>query len=252
MDFDVAIAAPAVAAALMAGAVNAIAGGGTFVTFGVLVALGVPALEANATSTAALWLGFVGSTWGYRRHLGPARALLPALGPVSVAGAALGAWLLVRLGDDAFQRAVPWLLATATVLFAVAPRLQGLRDPADRAPRVAPLIGAQVVIAVYGGYFGGGIGILMLTAFALCGIGDLLAANGLKGLLAFAINAAAVAVFGAIGPVRWPLALTMAIAAALGGWLGAHVATRSTAVAVRWFVVATGALLTVAFFCKGR
>lgn len=242
----------AVAAAVVGGAVNAVAGGGTFVTFGTLVALGVPAVAANATSTAALWLGFVGSAWGYRQHLPAARPLLPALGAVSVVGAALGAWLLLVLGDAAFQRAVPYLLAAATVLFAVAPRLQrtAQAQPQPHAPRLLPLLCVQIAIAVYGGYFGGGIGILMLSAFAVCGMADLHAANGLKSLLAFAINTAAVAVFGVLGPVQWRLALVMAAGAALGGWLGARLATRSATGAVRWLVVAIGAVLTVVFWIR--
>ncbi len=237
----------AAAAATVAGALNAVAGGGTFVTFGALVLLGVPAMTANATSTAALWLGFVGSIWGYRQHLPAARPLLPALGAVSIVGSAFGAWLLIRLGDATFERAVPWLLGAATLLFALAPRLQRHATAAGQPPRLVPLVVAQVGIAIYGGYFGGGIGILMLSAFAMCGPSDLHAANGLKSLLAFAINTAAVVVFGAIGPLHWGLAAAMALGAAGGGWLGARLATRTAVGTLRWLVVAVGAVLTLLF-----
>jgi len=241
--------AAAALAALCGGALNAIAGGGTFITFPTLLALGVPPVVANATSTVALAPGGLGAAWGYRGHLRQVRHLLPALCGASVLGGAAGAWLLVSSGDDSFARLVPWLIGAATLLFAFAPRLVAwARAARPSTPRVGvAMVATQLAIAVYGGYFGGGMGILMIAAFALAGIADLHAANGVKSLQVIAVNGAAIAVFAGAGPVHLQAAPVMTASALAGGYLGARIARRTPLPWLRWAIAAAGAALTIAF-----
>jgi hypothetical protein len=240
--------------ALCGGALNAVAGGGSFFTFPVLILLGVPPIVANATSTVALWPGGVASAVAYRRELGRRRAGLIALSLASLAGGGLGAWLLLWSGDVTFARLVPWLLLTATVLFAASGPLVARLRAADR-PALPPnrwILGAivQLAIAVYGGYFGGGMGILMLAAFALSGMPDVHEANARKSWLGALINGVAVVTFIAAGKVRWAEALIMVVGAIMGGYGGAALARRIDPAPVRRFVVGAGLVLTVVFFLR--
>lgn len=252
MDLALGQVALACAAAALAGAINAVGGGGTFVTFPTLLWLGLPAIEANATSSAALWLGFVGSMWAYRQQFKTYAHQAKSLVLVSTIGSAIGAAVLLAFDDAAFARLVPWLVGTATLLFAVAPWLQRRAAEATAPTQTATtaLLVVQLAIAVYGGYFGGGMGILMLAAFATCGMADVHGGNALKSLLAFVINATAVLVFAGFGPLRWSLAVPMAVAAVAGGYAGAKLATGQTPQVVRRLVLALGAAVTIAFFCK--
>jgi uncharacterized membrane protein YfcA len=253
---DVATALGLAAAAAGGGALNAVAGGGSFLTFPALLAIGVPPVAANATSTLALWPGTLGSAWGYRSELRKVGGHVARLALVSALGAAAGAGWLLHSGDASFARAVPWLLLAATVLFASAgwlvPRLQARRSGDDVAPPRLKLLLLQVVVAVYGGYFGGGMGILMLAAFALAGIGHVHTANGLKSMLGAIINGVAVAVFAGWGPVQWPWVAVMVPGSLLGGYAGARLARRLPVTWVRWAVVATGLALSLHFFRQPR
>lgn len=235
-------------AALAAGALNAVAGGGSFFTFPALVLAGVPPVAANATSTVSLWPASLASAAAFRDDLRHGRRALVVLGAVSLAGGLLGALLLLLTPDRAFEAVVPWLLLVATLVFAFGPRLTaGLRSRDLRLP-LAGMAGVQLVVATYGGYFGGGMGIMMLAAFAAMGMEDLNAMNGLKAILGVLINGVAVAAFVLAGVVEWPYAVPMLAAGVVGGYAGARLSRRVPKSAVRAFVVAVGALLTAYFF----
>lgn len=230
-------------------AINAVAGGGSFLTFPALLWAGMPPIAANATSTVALWPGSLGSAWGYRGELSEVRRWLLPLGLVSAVGGWVGARLLLATGDQAFANLMPLLLGGATLLLALQGRLMPhLQRLAPRASTsMVALLAAQAAIAVYGGYFGGGMGILMLAAFAVLGLRDLHVANGLKSLLGAGINGVAVMVFAASHQVAWRYALPMVGASVAGGYLGARLARRVRPELVRQIAVVTGALLTLWF-----
>ncbi len=237
------------AAAALGGAVNSVAGGGSFFTFPALVVAGMAPIAANATSTVGLWPGSLASTWGYRKDVKHLRAPVLPLALASLVGGLLGALLLLWTRNETFARIVPWLLLTATVLFAISGRaVAWLRARNRGVLHPAILLAGQFAIAVYGGYFGGGMGILMLAVYALAGLDDIHAMNGLKSLLGAAINAAAVVTFVVAGIVAWPQALLMVAGSLLGGYFGARLAKRVAAQRVRQFVIAMGAAMTVKFF----
>jgi uncharacterized membrane protein YfcA len=237
-------------ASVLGGGVNAIAGGGTLLTFPALVGLGVPALTANATSTVALWPGALSSMWGYRGELGGARAWVARLTLPSVLGGALGAWLLLRTPPDRFARIVPFLVLGATLLFLAQGSLMrrlrergaGAAAPVDGDPQVAPwlFILAQFAIGVYGGYFGAGIGILMLAGLGLMGFTNIHRMNGLKNWGAVCMNVVAAGIFALSGIVNWPVALAMAVGGLLGGYAGSRVAQRVGQQRVRHAIVVIG------------
>lgn len=241
-------------AAVLGGGVNAIAGGGTLLTFPALVGLGVPALTANATSTVALWPGALSSMWGYRGELRGARAWVLRLTLPSIAGGALGAWLLLRTPPDRFARIVPFLVLGATLLFLVqGPLMRRLRERTGRAPvaaaeadgtdpDIAPwlFVAGQFAIGVYGGYFGAGIGILMLAGLGLMGFTNIHRMNGLKNWGAVCMNVVAAGIFALSGIVDWPVALAMGAGGLLGGYAGARVAQRVGQQRVRRAIVCIG------------
>lgn len=235
-----------------AGAINAVAGGGTFITFAALSLAGVPPVSANATSSITQFPGYVTSTLAYRadfaRHLGPALRL--AL--LSVVGALAGALLLLALDDDGFRRLVPWLLLAATALFAAGPWLRPKLRPDAPAP-LGPTAGAavQFLTAVYGGFFGAGMGVMMLATLGLTQPGDYHRLNALKNLLSIVIAAVAILVFVAGGVVAWPQALVMIPAVAAGGYAGVAVARRLPQPVLRGFVVAVGLALSAYYFARG-
>lgn len=240
-----------------AGALNSVAGGGSFLTFPTLLFVGTPPILANATSTVALWPGSVASVGAYRREVGRERQRLLSLSLVSLAGGYAGARLLLSTPQDTFRDLIPWLLLTATLVFICGgPLLQRLR--AGRPPAATPRRGArlaglvvQFVIATYGGFFGGGIGILMLAALTVTGMEDIHAMNGLKNALAVCINGVAVVTFIAAGAVLWPQALVMTAGAIVGGYGGASLARRLNPVLVRRFVIVIGTAMTLYFFLRG-
>ena len=240
-------------ASALGGAVNAIAGGGTLLTFPALVALGVPPLVANATSTVALWPGALASMWGYRGELAGARGWVARMTLPSLAGGALGAWLLLRTPPDRFARIVPFLVLGATLLFLVqGPLMRRLRERRAGTPATAdvepdgdpavtlPLVAAQFAIGVYGGYFGAGIGILMLAALGLMGFTNIHRMNGLKNWGAVCMNVIAAAIFAFSGIVNWPVALAIAVGGLAGGYAGARIAQRVGQQPVRRAIVAIG------------
>jgi len=238
-----------IAAAFAAGLINSIAGGGTLITFPVLVWLGLDPKIANATSTVALWPGLFGGLFGYRRELENSSAILLRLGLTSVIGGAIGAWLLIWTPSPTFARLVPFLILFATLLFmAQGPINRRLRlDSAAGAPKASWWFGAivfQFFSSMYGGYFGAGNGIMMLAALGLLGMRDINRANGIKNFLGICINSIAVLSFAITGLVIWPVALVMAGAALLGGYVGAHVAVRIQQIMIRRAIVTIGFVIT--------
>lgn len=238
-------------AAAVGAAMNAVAGGGTLVTFPALVALGVPPVTANATSTVALWPGTMASMWGYRAELRGARHWARVWAVPSLVGGVIGALLLLRTPERRFEQIVPWLILGATALFmAQGPILRRLREAAPDhtveradgtlAPPPAPYLFYQLLVGVYGGYFGAGAGILMLAALGLMGLTNIHQMNGLKNWGGGLMNLVAVLVFAASGIVNWPVALAMAVGATLGGIGGSLLAQRVGQQWVRRVIVAIG------------
>ena len=242
------------AAALAAGAMNAVAGGGTFFTFSALVATGMPAIMANATSSAAVWPGSLAGLAAYRSETKAHWRRFLGLGAVSLAGGGLGAWVLIETEDATFRALVPWLLIGATILFAASPRIKqwgrSLGSGAGRGAQAAGLA-FQFLVAVYGGFFGAGMGILMLAALSLTERGDFHVANAAKTLMAALINAVAVGLFVWGGLVSAPEALLMAAAAIVGGYAGVGAARKVPEPVLRGVVVAVGLALSAYFFVRG-
>jgi uncharacterized membrane protein YfcA len=244
-------------AALMGGGLNSVAGGGSFFVFPALLFVGVSPISANATNTVALWPGSIASVGAYRRELVRQHQGLPQLIITSVVGSIIGAQLLLGTQEATFARLVPYLLLLATLIFAVSgPLTRRLRARQAAHPAspwlarfVVPLI--QLATAIYGGFFGGGIGILMLATLALTGMDDIHEMNAIKTLLATLINGVAVVAFIAAGVVRWPEALVMIAGATVGGYGGASLARRLQPIVVRRFVIVVGMALTLYFFWRG-
>ncbi|MGD9723113.1 MAG: sulfite exporter TauE/SafE family protein [Pirellulales bacterium] len=247
------------AAAVLAGAINSIAGGGTLLTFPALfAALGSTAdaaVVANATNTVALVPAALAALFGYRREMRLERRWALLLAGPSLLGGLIGSLLVVALPPELFKIAVPWLILGAALLFALQPQIGrrfGAGQPHGAGTRhaVAGAIAFQFLVGVYGGYFGAGMGILMLAALALIGIDDIHRMNAVKSLLGAIINGTSVVVFAASGAVNWPLALVMAVAAAIGGYVGAHTARRVNRSVVRGLVVALGFGLAAFYFYR--
>jgi len=238
-------------AGFLAGAMNAAAGGGSFVSFPAMVFAGVPPVYANASSTVALFPGAVTSGWAYRRALGGIGGVtLPVLLGVSMIGGLLGAVLLLATPQSAFNTLVPWLLLLATLAFAFGGRVGVALRRVVRIGRVTTLA-TQFLLAIYGGYFGGAVGIMMMAVWGLLGTSDLRQMNPAKTVLVGAMNGVAVLYFIAAGAVVWPQTLAMLFAAALGGYAGARLALRLD---VRWLragVIAISSAITLSFFLRG-
>ncbi|MDO9600648.1 MAG: sulfite exporter TauE/SafE family protein [Azoarcus sp.] len=244
-------------AALAAGAVNSIAGGGTFFSFPALLAIGVPPVVANASNSVSLWPGSLAGAWAFRRELARFSRSLPMLSLVAFVGGIGGGLLLLATSNAAFSRLIPWLLLVATVLFAFSSQISAVvkkfrprRADAD-ARHIGPAgLAFQLVVSIYGGFFGAGMGILMIAALAIQGFEDMHEINALKNWLSAVIYSVAVATFAIAGAVSWPHTLIMLVTATLGGYLGASVARRLPAVWIRRFVIITGAVLTAHYFGK--
>jgi uncharacterized protein len=244
-------------AAFAAGAINSIAGGGTLLTFPVLIWLGLDPKVANGTSTVALWPGLFGGLFGYRRELENSSPILIRLGLTSIVGGAFGAWLLILTPSPVFARQVPFLILFATLLFMFQPVLsQRLRlGSLESNPTKLWWTGAiafQFFSAMYGGYFGAGNGILMLAALGLLGLNELNRANGIKNFLGICINSIAVLSFALAELVVWQDALLMAFGALAGGYFGARMAVRVGQVWVRKGVIVIGFIIFVAMIWKLR
>ena len=242
----------ALAAAAGAGAVNALAGGGTLLLFPALLALGLPAVAASAHSTVALCPGYFGATLAQRRELAGQRERLRALLPACALGGALGGALLLATGEAGFRAAIPWLLLGASLLLAAQGPLRarwaslGAHVPHDRRLPAA-IIGAA---SVYGGYFGAGLSVVLLALLGLLLTDTLTRLNALKQAAALAANVGAAVFFIVRAPLQWPLLAALALAALAGGWLGGRLASRVPAAALRVLVVALGILLAAYYFCK--
>ena len=265
--------------AALGGAVNSIAGGGTLLTFPALIALGIPPIIANATSTVALWPGALSSMWGYRRQLAGARTWAIRFAIPSLMGGLAGAVLLLRTPADRFSQIVPWLVLSATLLFmaqgpvmervrrrraarttlAATPTQHAARSTHDAAPTsghepdaveelsTPPLsfLVYQFLVGIYGGYFGAGVGILMLAALGFMGLTNIHRMNGLKNWGGMCMNAVAAATFIIAGLVDWPVALAMAVGATAGGYAGARLAQQVGQRRVRQAIIVIGLLSTV-------
>ena len=243
-------------AAVGGGAVNALAGGGTLITFPALTALGVPALQANVTNTVALTPGYLGGAYAQRDDLRGQRSRVVVTALPALAGGVVGGLLLLKTGTRLFDALVPWLILLATALLAAEPWLK--RNVVERLRRQpaggrANLTGVGVTAfagAVYGGYFGAGLGIVMLALFSFVLPDSLTRVNALKQTLSLLANGAAAVLFAATGRVVWPAAAVMAVGALLGGSLGGRFAGRVQAGVLRGVVVALGLAVAIAFFVK--
>lgn len=241
-------------AGILGGALNAVAGGGSFVAFPALLFTGVPPIPANATNTLALWTGAGASGGAYRKRLDvPRRVLLPLLA-ASFLGGIAGALLLLRTPAHTFMRVLPWLMLAATLLFVLGQRLaRGRVSSVGHDASTKAIVGASIfelVVAVYGGYFGGGIGIVNLALLAAVGMTDIHAMNALKSVLGIAINGVAALVFVARGAIYWPQGIVMIVGALVGGYFGAHYAQKLPPAWVRNFVILVGTGMTAYFFVK--
>jgi uncharacterized membrane protein YfcA len=240
-------------AAVLGGMLNSVAGGGSFIAFPALLFTGMSAIPANATNTVALWPGTVASIFAYRRELAN-RAVWKLLGPlfaVTFFGSIAGALLLLKTPEKTFVRLIPWLLGSATALFAFGARLTApLRNRLERHASVLAVIGAtalQLVVSIYIGYFGAGAGILMLALLSIMGMENIHTMNAFKSTLGACANGIAVITFIVAGKVMWPQALLMIVGAGMGGYGGAWVAQKIDPKRVRWVVIATGCTMTVYF-----
>lgn len=247
-------------AAFVAGMMNAVAGGGTLVTFPTLVWIGLDPIRANVTSTVALWPGSLGAMVGFRRELGDSRRWMLLLGAPSVAGGLIGAWLLLLTPSPLFAAIVPYLILFATILFAVAEPLtrrlrvkdnqQSVRSPGQERAWWIGAIVFQFFVAIYGGYFGAGIGILMLATLSLMGLTDIHQMNGLKNFFAVCINIVAAAYFIASGRVEWTYALVMVVGAIAGGYGGAGLARKLGRQFIRRAVIVIGLLMALSLLLR--
>jgi uncharacterized membrane protein YfcA len=239
------------AAAFLAGVMNAIAGGGTLLTFPVLIWAGLDPKIANATSTVALWPGLMGGVFGYRHEIRDSSSILIRLGLISVVGGAVGAWLLILTPSPTFARLVPVLILFATILLMVqgpVNRWIGVGSASTASMTPAWWLGAgvfQFFSAAYGGYFGAGNGILMLAALGLLGLHDIHRANGIKNVLGMCLNSVAVLTFSVAQMVSWPRSLVMAVAAMAGGYVGARSAQRVGRVFIRRMIIGIGFSITL-------
>ncbi len=247
-------------AAVIAGTLNAVAGGGTFVSFPALLFTGMPAVEANATNTVALWPGLAASTGAYLKRLDVPRRLLVPLLLTSVVGGLAGSLLLLKTPQHMFMHLVPWLLLCGTLLFAFGNKIRAAagktaivddwRKTSWRVITVTSI--AELLVATYGGYFGAGIGFMLLGMLAALGIRDIHAMGAIRTLLSVVINAAAVLTFILAGAVFWPHCVVMIAGALVGGWFGAHYAQKADPQKVRRVVIAIGVAMSAYYFVIER
>jgi uncharacterized protein len=245
-------------AAVAAGAVNALAGGGTLITFPTLTALGIPTVAANVTNTVALCPGYLGGTLAQAGDLAGQRGRIRLLVPAGVLGGAAGAFLVIASGERVFRALVPWLILLASVLLALQDRIRGwLARRAERAgtPRSDGAREAAValpvgVAAVYGGYFGAGLSVILLAVLGVSVDDSLTRLNAVKQAIAFAVNVAAAVVFVCVGHVVWPAAVVMAVGALAGGAMGGRLAGRVRAATLRRVVVTLGVVVATIYLVR--
>lgn len=240
-----------IAAAFLGGALNSLAGGGSLVTFPALLFAGLNPIDANASSVVALFSGTFTGAWAYRRNiLAVAEFSVLGLFVLSLVGGLIGALLLLWTPATIFAALVPWLILFATIVFAV-----GNFAPVETIQRIQlgprSALTALFIIAIYGGYFGGGIGFLILAAFTLVGMRDINAMNGLKMGLVGVMTVTAILAFIVANVVRWPETLPMLVSSAVGSYMAAHWAQRLDQRLIKGFVVVLGAGLTIYFAWRG-
>ena len=256
-------------AAFVGGALNAVAGGGSFIGLPALIFAGVPAVSANATNTLALWPASASSAWAYRREVSATRSWIVSLGGASLAGGIIGGFLLLRTSDAAFVRLLPWLLLVAAVTFSFGGVIQHLVGEASQHPagaasqhpagvasqhsrgatRLAVLF-LQFAISIYGGYFGGGMGIMMLATLTIAGMSDIHQMNAVKSVLAVIINGVALAEFVALGAIAWAPGAIMVAGGIAGGYVGAATARQVDPRYVRNLIMLVAWGMTVYFFIR--
>jgi len=239
-------------AGVIGGAINAVAGGGSFISFPALLFSGVDPIRANATNTLALWVGTSASGSAYKNRVKlPQRIMLPLI-VTSIIGGLAGAWLLIRTPSQTFLHVLPWLLLGATLLFSFGKHLTKriavniTHDTSNSAIIIASIF--ELAVAIYGGYFGGGIGIMNLAMLAALGMTDIHAMNYLKVVLGSIINGVATVTFVLTKAVVWPQALVMTAGALIGGYASAHFAQQLPQIWVRRFVIFSGVAMTLYFF----
>ncbi len=242
----------AFAAAVLAGALNSVAGGGSFISFPALLFVGLPPIVANATNNTAMWMGTLSTVGGYREEFGAGlRRFVPALA-IAAAGGAVGAVLLLVTPEATFTRMIPYLLLLATVIFATSDLLRrALRGSAEARGDISTRLFAPLfAVAVYGGYFGAGVSIVILALLAMSGWSAIHRMNAVKALLTACINGVAVIPFALAGKIAWTVAILVAAGAMLGGYFGARLARRVAPRIVRVCVVLIGAVMTLYFFLR--
>jgi uncharacterized membrane protein YfcA len=235
-------------AGLMAGVMNALAGGGSFVTLPALIMAGVPSVAANATSTLALWPGGLTSVWVYRGGLRTVAGLsLVAMTVVTIIGGAIGALLLLGTPSGLFDRLLPWLLLVSTLALGLAPRIRG--NIGARLPR-SMLLGVQGMLGIYGGYYGGAVGLMMLAVWSLIDKGEVKALNAPRTLMVTAANSVAILCFVVAGAIRWPDALLVGAGAIVGGYGGARLGRVLPSPVIRGATLLLCIAITVLFFIR--
>ena len=241
-------------AGALGGTINAVAGGGSFIAFPALLFTGVPPVPANATNTLALWVGVAASGGAYRSRLNISRRVMIPLVVTSILGGLAGAFLLIKTPAQTFLRVLPWLMLGATLLFAFGKHLTGrisagISHDASRAAIAGAAI-FELFVAIYGGYFGGGMGIMNLAMLAALGMTDIHAMNALKVVLGGFINGVATVTFVVSGAIVWPQAIVMTAGAILGGYFAAHYAQKLPQAWIRGFVIVVGVAMTAYFFVR--
>lgn len=238
-------------AALVGGVANALAGGGMFVVFPALILAGVASVKANATASLIMMPGGIAAAWVYRRTLdGQSRREIVQLVLASLAGSAVGSALLLSTSNVMFSNLVPWLLLIAAIVFSLAPRIRAMAEKSVGRRSLAALLTGQLIISVYGGYFGAGMGVLMIALFLIASTMNVQGANGIRLICATAINVLAVSLFAWRGAVDWKLGLPMLAAGSVGGYLSALVVRRLNENAVRIAILVYAWGLTAYFFAQ--
>lgn len=234
--------------AMIAGAINSVAGGGSFLTFPSMIFAGIPPIVANATNNTAMWVGVIGSARGYREEVREYRRVIVPAMVVSLVGAFIGAMLLLHTPPVLFERLIPWLLLFATIVFAVSPFF--VRNDEKSHPHAPWQLALQFLVSIYGGYFGAGIGILMLAILSFSGLPNMNAMNGIKNLLSVVINGVATVPFVVAGIIAWPVAVTMAVFAVAGGYGGSRFFRRVPSNVTRLVVLLIACGMTAYFFAR--
>ncbi|PHP68535.1 hypothetical protein CSC94_00555 [Zhengella mangrovi] len=237
-------------AGLVSGMINAVAGGGTFLTFGAMTFAGVPPISANATSSIVQFPGYITSALAYRSEILREWKAVAVLSLISLVGAFGGALWLLSLSNPSFRSIVPWLLLAATALFAAGPYLKP-KASGEHPPNSPRGNALQFVTSIYGGFFGAGMGVMMLASLSLATGGDYHRLNAIKNALSIVIAAIAILVFTAGGAISWLHGIVMLPGAGLGGWLGVWLAKRVPQAVLRWLVIAIGVFLAGYYFFTG-